>query len=863
MHKFITIKGARENNLKNVSLQIPKNQLVVLTGLSGSGKSTLAFDTLQKECQRQYMESMGMGTDFITKPRVDFIEGLSPSISIDQHLTNRSPRSTVGTVTEIYSFLRILYAKLGQRPCPQCGKIIEPGFDPEDDADLEDWGGGDAEPGGMVVEGGAEANPDSESEEAFGNTVTCPHCQAQVPELSASHFSFNKPEGACPLCTGLGVINDANVSMLIDEEKSIVDGAIIGWDIHYIKRYTQTFETAGKLYGFTFDVTLPVKQLGKVQRDLLLYGVASPQFRRHFPHIQPPETASKGRFEGVVTNILRRYAERPDDISYREKMEKVLIQQVCPDCNGSRLREESRNVLVDQTSIVTVSQMSLVQLRQWLSRLAELVTGEGHLLIDPIIHDMSVRLTRLIDVGVGYLTLDRTAPTLSAGEAQRLRLALLLGSGLTGVLYVLDEPTTGLHARDTIRLIKVLKQLRDMGNTILVIEHDVEMMQAADYIIDMGPEAGKNGGQVVATGTPAEVAQCQDSITGRHLAGLEKTELPKTRRKGNGKFITITDAWENNLKHVDVQIPLGKLVAVTGVSGSGKSTLVFDILDQAARNYFDGKQGYNSKYKEITGLEQVDKLISIDQTPIGRTARSNAATYTDVFTPVRNLFAELPEAKYSKLQAKHFSFNTPGGRCEKCQGAGVLTISMNFMPEVQVRCPVCRGRRFKREILAVKYKGVNISDLLEMNIQETIPLFSDVKSINDRLAVLAEVGLGYLQLGQPANTLSGGEAQRIKLAKELGKRGKGHTLYLVDEPTTGLHPHDVLKLSSLLRRLVDGGNTVVVIEHNLDIIRVADWIIDFGPEGGDEGGRIIGQGVPEQIAQIAESQTGQCLHGIL
>jgi excinuclease ABC subunit A len=855
---YIIIKGARENNLKNISLQIPKNQLVVLTGLSGSGKSSLAFDTLQRECQRQYMESMGMVTDFISKPRVDLIEGLSPSISIDQHLTNRSPRSTVGTVTEIYTFLRILFAKLGQYPCPQCGKVIEPQFDLYNRADLESWAG-DAADGGMTAGGDEGGALSAEDVEAFGNTMLCPHCQAQVPELTASHFSFNKPEGACPLCTGLGVVNDANLAMLIDEERSIADGAVAGWDIHYIKRYTTTFETAGKYYGFTFDPTIPVKQLGRVQRDLLLYGVLSPQFRKHFPDVPPPETASKGRFEGVVTNILRRYAERADDIGYREKMERVLIQQVCPECNGSRLREASRKVLVNQVSIVTVSGMSLIQLGEWIKQLAESLSEDGHLMIDPIIRDITVRLNRLIEVGVGYLALDRTAPTLAAGEAQRLRLALLLGSGLTGVLYVLDEPTTGLHARDTIRLIKVLKQLRDMGNTVLVIEHDLEMMRAADYIIDMGPGAGKNGGRIVAAGPPAEVAQCQASITGRHLTGMETITIPKTRRKGNGKVITIAGAFENNLKDVSVEIPLGKLVAVTGVSGSGKSSLIFDILDRAAQQYFNAAIIGPGKFERIEGLEQVDKLISIDQTPIGRTARSNAVTYTDAFTPIRNLFAELPAAKNNKLQAKHFSFNLPGGRCEKCQGAGVLTISMHFLPEVQVRCPVCRGRRFKREVLAVKYRGVNIADLLEMNIEEALPLFRDVRAVHDRLALMAEVGLDYLQLGQPANTLSGGEAQRIKLARELSRKGKGHTLYLVDEPTTGLHPHDVLKLSSLLQRLVDGGNTVVVIEHNLDIIRVADWIIDIGPEGGENGGRIVAEGLPEEVALVNESQTGRFL----
>ncbi|HEY9062641.1 MAG TPA: excinuclease ABC subunit UvrA [Pseudobacteroides sp.] len=860
MHEFITIKGARENNLKNISLSIPKNKLVVLTGLSGSGKSTLAFDTLQKECQRQYMESMGMATDFISKPKVDSISGLSPSISIDQHLTNRNPRSTVGTVTDIYAFIRLLFAKLGKRQCPKCTKMIEPEFDQSDNDDMETWDG-DFEGSGLVVnedEGKSAGKPGD-----YGITATCPHCQEKIPELTASNFSFNKPEGACPSCSGLGVINSANISALIDEDRSIEDNAVLGWDIHYIKMYTATFEAAAKHYGFTFDTKIPVKELGKIQRDLLFYGVLSPQFCRHFPNIQPPDSVGKGKFEGVVTNVLRRYGERASDAGYREKMEKMLVQQVCHVCNGERLREESRRVIVNGRSITEVNKMSLSELSQWIGSLSEDILTEGLKIVKPIVDDISERIKRLIDVGVGYLTLERSAPTLSAGEAQRLRLAMLLGSGLTGVLYVLDEPTTGLHARDTGRLVNVLRQLRDMGNTVLVIEHDIEMMRAADYIIDIGPGAGKNGGQVMAAGKPDEVALCKESVTGLHLAGIEAVSIPHDRRKGTGRFISISGANCHNLKNVDAKIPLDTLVAITGVSGSGKSSMLLDILDPAVRQYLGKGDEVPGEHDRIVGMEHIDDIITIDQSPIGRTARSNAATYTDIFTPIRNVFAGLQAAKNSKLQAKHFSFNVAGGRCERCQGAGVLTVSMQFLPDVQVRCPVCHGRRFKREVLGVKYKGYDINDILNMTIAEASPLFDDVKAVSEKLSLMDDVGLGYLQLGQPANTLSGGEAQRIKLAKELGKKGKGHTLYLLDEPTTGLHPHDVLKLISLLVRLVNAGNSVVVIEHNVDVIAMANWIIDFGPEGGDAGGRIIAEGTPEQVALMEQSITGQQIRPIL
>jgi excinuclease ABC subunit A len=852
MQDFISIKGARENNLKNITLEIPKNKLVVLTGLSGSGKSTLAFDTLQKECQRLYMESMGMVTDFVSKPKVDSITGLSPSISIDQYITNRSPRSTVGTVTDLYTFLRVIFAKLGKRPCPKCGKIIEPEYGSNGDSEIGAWGDVDDSAGSGVEEEEIKAD-----EADQGNSIACPHCKAQLLELTASSFSFNKPQGACPACTGLGVVNTVNISMLIDEDLSLADGAVNSWDDHLRKWYKTSFESAEKHYGFEIDFKTPVKNLGTIQRDFLFYGALGGRFRRHFPRIAPPKAVGSGCFEGVATSLLRKLSARANDAKYRDKMAKFIIQDVCPDCGGDRLREESRSVIVNRKSIVDITKMSLGDLMEWLRALSADTSKEAFKIVKPIVFDMNERLKRLIDVGLRYLTLDRSAPTLSSGEAQRLRLALVLGSGLTGVLYVLDEPTIGLHSRDTENLIDVLSRLRELGNTVLVIEHDLDMMKAADYIIDIGPGAGKNGGRVVAVGTPKEVSKCEDSLTGVHLAGKAHVLIRKHVQRGNDHALTVKGACAHNLKHINVSIPLGKLVVITGVSGAGKSSLLFDVLDTSVRHFLDSGKAGKGDFESVSGLEHIDNIVTIDQSPIGRTVRSNAATYTDAFTPIRNLFAGLPESERAKLKANHFSFNVPGGRCEKCQGAGVLSVSMYFLPEVQVRCPACNGRRFKKEVLSVKYKNKDISDILNLTIREAIPLFAKIDAINDRLSLMAEVGLEYLQLGQPANTLSGGEAQRIKLAKELSKRGKGHILYLLDEPTTGLHPHDVGKLLTLLMRLVDSGNTVIIVEHNIDVIKAADWIIDMGPEGGDEGGEIVAEGSPNEIVRVKASYTGK------
>ncbi|MFZ6029671.1 MAG: excinuclease ABC subunit UvrA [Chloroflexota bacterium] len=832
MQSQIVIRNARLHNLKNVTVSIPKNKLIVFTGLSGSGKSSLAFDTLHKEGQRQYMESLGLVTDGLTKPPVDAIEGLSPSISVDQHLSNHSPRSTVGTATEVYTYLRVLFARLGHQPCPACGQEVPPvaGFAGEE------W----------------------EDEAATEASYPCPHCGHAVGELGMAHFSFNKPAGACPTCTGLGSVHDARLEALVDVQRSILDGAVHGWDVHYITHYTKCLQAAGKHYGFAFDVAQAVKDYGPAQRDLLLYGVASPQFQRHYPHIETPTSAFQGRFEGIVTNLLRRYAERANDADYREKMEKLMISQTCPDCNGTRLRAESRAVRVAGRSIVEVAQLPLAALAEWVEELPAGVPAAQHAIAAPVIDDLRGRIRRLVDVGVGYLTLERSSPTLSAGEAQRLRLAALLGSGLTGVLYILDEPTIGLHPRDNRRLIGVLQQLRDLGNTVLVIEHDLDFLQAADYVVDFGPGAGRDGGRVVAAGTPAQVAAEPGSLTGRYLAGALTFPQPP-RRPANGKALVIRGARQHNLKDVTARIPLGVLVAITGASGSGKSSLLFDIFDKAARQRFNGAAELPGEHDSIEGWHFIDRVITMDQSAIGRSTRSNAATYTDAFTPMREAFAATPEAKRRGLTARHFSFNTPGGRCERCEGAGALTISMHFLPDVPVRCPACHGRRFKKEVLAVKYNGADIAEALDLTIAEALPLFKNVPAAASRLQVMVDVGLGYLQLGQPATTLSGGEAQRVKLAKELGRKSKGHTLYLLDEPTTGLHVADTARLLALLQRLVDAGNSVIAIEHNLELIRSADWIIDLGPEGGASGGAIVAEGSPEQVARVSTSHTGKYL----
>jgi excinuclease ABC subunit A len=840
MNPNIIIRNARLHNLKNVTLEIPKNQLVVMTGLSGSGKSTLAFDILHKESLRQLFESLGIVTDGLAKPPVDSIVGLSPSISVDQHLTNHSPRSTVGTVTEVFTYLRVLFARLGHRPCPKCRKDVPP---PTYESADENW--------------------QDESDESPDGTYPCPHCGAAVPEMGMANFSFNKPAGACPTCTGLGVVRQPIVSRLVDESKSIPELPVDGWIEFHGGHYSQIMKNAGKYFGFEFDTSKPVKEFTPVQRDLFLYGTDSPQFRRHYPDVKPPATNAQGRFEGVVTNLQRRYNEHATNAAYLEKLEHLFTTQPCLDCEGTRLRPESRAVTVAGETIIKISHLPLNDLNTWIKSLPPHFTAEEMRIAQSILDDLFERVGRLLEVGVGYLSLERSSPTLSAGEAQRLRLAALLGSGLTGVLYILDEPTIGLHSRDTARLINVMRRLRDLGNTVLVVEHDLDMMRAADYLIDVGPGAGKHGGQIVAAGTPAEVAQTKGSLTGEFLAGITSVPIPEHRREPNHKALTINGARQFNLHDLTVKIPLGLLVAVTGVSGSGKSSLIFDILDLAARQKLNGANEIPGEHDSITGWEHIDKVITIDQAHIGRIPRSNAATYSDTFTPIRETFAATPEAKKNKITARHFSFNVPGGRCERCEGAGTLTVKMHFLPDVEVRCPACRGRRFKKDTLAVKYRGYDISQVLNMTVEEALALFADVPAAQSRLKVMFDVGLGYLQLGQPATTLSGGEAQRVKLAKELGRRSTGRTLYLLDEPTTGLHPADTVRLLEVLQRLVDAGNSVIVVEHTLDLVKAADWVIDLGPEGGMAGGQLLAEGTPEDVAKVERSYTGQCLKGML
>lgn len=838
MDTTIKIRGAYENNLKNIDLDIPKNKLVVITGLSGSGKSSIAFDTLQKECQRQYMDSMGLVTDNLQKPKYRSISGLSPSISVAQRLTNWNTRSTVGTATEIFTYLRILYAKLGKRPCPYCNTILEPVFD-------------------EVAEDTLEEQDESEK------VIICPNCNGIVEQINMDYFSFNTPQGACTHCMGLGVVNSVNMDMLINQELSLLNGAVSIWNSGEAKRNVRTLQNAKEYFGFDYDPEKPVKQYNSMQKALLFYGNNHPDFRKHFPNIEMPKSVDNGRFEGIVNLMMRRYHERANDAKYMKKIEKYYIQQECPYCHGTRLKLESRQVTIAGKSVIDISEMSLSKLLDWVESLPNHVSEQGMHIAEPIINDLTVRINRLLEVGLGYLSLERSSPSLSAGEAQRLRLASLLGSGLTGVLYILDEPTIGLHQRDSQRLIKVLKKLRDLGNTVLLVEHDVEVMKSADYIIEIGPGAGMDGGNVVAQGTPEEIVKCPDSITGKYIADNNLISKVNQHRKGNGKSITILGATEHNLRNINVNIPLGVFVAVTGVSGSGKSSLILDILDKALRKKMYGAEEIVGKHQEILGLENIDKLISIDQSPIGKTPRSNAATYTDLYTHIRKKYSSLPKAKEYGFTDSHFSFNVEGGRCPKCEGAGVISIPMHFLPDVDVECPNCHGKRFKGKILNVRYKGFNIADILNMTIAQAIDVFNEDTAIKKRLKLLQDVGLGYLKLGQPATTLSGGEAQRIKLSKELSKSSKGHTIYILDEPTTGLHPQDIMMLINVLEKLADKGNTVIVIEHNLDVIKRADFIIDIGPEGGEAGGLLVAQGSPEQVCNIKDSITGQYLKQLL
>ena len=940
MQDKIIVKGARANNLKNIDVTIPRDKLVVMTGLSGSGKSSLAFDTIYAEGQRRYVESLSsyarMFLGQMDKPDVDYIEGLSPAISIDQKTTSKNPRSTVGTVTEIYDYLRLLWARVGTPHCPKCGKEIkQQTIDQIIDQVLSLPEGTriqvmapvirgkkgehtkifeDAKRSGYVrarVDGNLyeldeeiklEKNkkhtieivvdrliirPDiqqrltdsvetasglsgglvvinllrEEKDLMFSQNYACEDCGISIEELTPRMFSFNNPFGACPTCTGLGSQLKVDPELIVpDKSLSILEGAIqaSGWNnIRGDGISRMYFDALAKKYHFS--LTDPWETLPEEVRSIILYGTGGEKLELHYD--QP---RGKGvlyqPFEGICNNVERRYQETQSDASKRE-LEEAMAECPCPDCKGKRLKKESLAVTVGDKDIDALTRMSVVDELQWVDRLE--LTHQQHLIADRILKEIKSRLGFLQSVGLGYLTLSRSAGTLSGGESQRIRLATQIGSSLMGVLYILDEPSIGLHQRDNDKLLATLKNLRDLGNTLLVVEHDEDTMRAADYLIDIGPGAGIHGGEVVAAGTPEEVMANPNSLTGQYLSGKKKIPVPETRRPGNGKCLKVIGAAENNLRHIDVEFPLGTLTVVTGVSGSGKSSLVNEILFKRLGVELNRMKVHPGKCDRIEGIEHLDKVVDIDQSPIGRTPRSNPATYTGLFNDIRDLFASTQEAKSRGYGPGRFSFNVRGGRCEACSGDGVLKIEMHFLPDIFVPCEVCKGRRYNRETLEVRYKGKNIADVLEMTVDEAVEFFAPLPKIRNKLQTLQDVGLGYVKLGQPSTELSGGEAQRVKLATELSKIATGKTIYILDEPTTGLHTDDVRKLLEVLQRLVDNGNTVVVIEHNLDVIKCADHLIDLGPEGGDGGGTIVCTGTPEEVAACPASFTGQYLKKML
>mgnify|MGYP003288634407 CR=1 FL=1 len=931
MREDITVKGARVHNLKNIDVTIPRNKLVVLTGLSGSGKSSLAFDTIFAEGQRRYMESLSSyARQFLgqmDKPDVDYIEGLSPAISIDQKTTSHNPRSTVGTVTEIYDYMRLLFARIGVPYCPKCGKKIEQqSIDQIADKVLESGEGAKIRVLAPVVRGrkgeyqkqlesyrksgymraiidGIDYELEDEIKidknnkhnisivvdrlivkegivrrltdsleqalklaeglveveingeiKLFSTKYACPDCDISIEELEPRMFSFNSPFGACPNCAGLGFTYSIDPDKLVKWDKSLAQGAldVSGWYLDSSKITSSIMTQLAKKYNF--DIHTPVGKLPKNVIDVLLYGDDTTY------NIEYNSTTFKGtmtrNFEGVINNLNRRYRETTSTY-VKAELERYMREIPCDVCQGKRLKKESLAVKVGDKNIYELCCMSITNLYEFIDQLQ--LSAKDAVIASQIIKEIKARLKFLLNVGLGYLTLGRSSSTLSGGEAQRIRLATQIGSGLMGVLYILDEPSIGLHQRDNGKLLSTLERLRDMGNTLIVVEHDEETMQRADYIVDIGPGAGVHGGEVVVAGTPQEVADCKQSITGDYLSGRESIPVPERRREGNGKFLTVKGARKNNLKNIDVSIPLGKFNVVTGVSGSGKSSLVNEIIYPALAHKLNNASYAQVECDGIEGYENLDKVIAIDQSPIGRTPRSNPATYTGVFTPIRELFAKTPEAQARGYKAGRFSFNISGGRCENCQGDGIIKIDMNFLSDVYVPCEVCHGKRYNRETLEVKFKGKSIYDVLDMTVDEACEFFRNIPQIYNKIRTLQEVGLSYIKLGQPSTQLSGGEAQRIKLASELSKRSTGKTVYILDEPTTGLHTHDVKKLIEILQRFVNAGNTVIVIEHNLDIIKVADNIIDIGPEGGEGGGRIIAQGTPEEVSKIAESYTGQYL----
>ncbi len=933
----IVVKGARAHNLKNIDVEIPRGKLVVLTGLSGSGKSSLAFDTIYAEGQRRYVESLSAyARQFLgqmEKPDVDAIEGLSPAISIDQKTTSRNPRSTVGTVTEIYDYLRLLFARIGRPICPTHGieiqsQTIEQMVDrllayPErtkmqilapivsgkkgthaktledirkqgyvrvridgemreltEDIELEKnkKHSIDVVVDRIIIKDGIAARlADSletalkladgkvvvdvigEGELLFSEKHACPYCGFSIGELEPRLFSFNSPFGACPDCDGLGAKLEVDLDLVIpNDELTLKEHAIAPWEPQSSQYYPQLLEAVCRHYGIPMDV--PVRDLPKEQLDKILYGSGGEpiyfRYTNDFGQVREQYIA----FEGVIPNVERRYRETSSDY-IREQMEKYMAEQPCPTCQGYRLKKESLAVLVGGKHIGEVTAMSVTEALAFFDGL-ELTEKEAQI-ARLILREIRDRLGFLQNVGLDYLTLSRSAGTLSGGEAQRIRLATQIGSRLTGVLYVLDEPSIGLHQRDNDRLIATLKSMRDLGNTLIVVEHDEDTMLAADYLIDIGPGAGIHGGEVVAAGTPEEVMNDPNSLTGQYLSGKKFIPIPAERRRPDGRWLEVVGAREHNLKNVSVKIPLGTFVAVTGVSGSGKSTLVNEVLYKALAQKLHRAKAKPGEHRGIRGLEHLDKVIDIDQSPIGRTPRSNPATYTGVFDDIRDVFASTNEAKVRGYKKGRFSFNVKGGRCEACHGDGIIKIEMHFLPDVYVPCEVCHGKRYNRETLEVTYKGKNIAEVLDMTVEDALDFFASIPKIKRKLETLYDVGLGYMKLGQPATTLSGGEAQRVKLAAELHRRSNGRTLYILDEPTTGLHVDDIARLLDVLHRLVDNGDTVLVIEHNLDVIKTADYIIDLGPEGGDRGGQIVAVGTPEEVAEVEESHTGRYLKPIL
>lgn len=945
MLTHISVRGAREHNLKNINVDIPRDKLVVITGLSGSGKSSLAFDTIYAEGQRRYVESLSAYArqflEMMQKPDVDSIEGLSPAISIEQKTTSKNPRSTVGTVTEIYDYMRLLWARVGVPYSPATGlpitsqtvseivdritampdgtklyllapivrgrkgeyrkefkelqakgfqriKIDGTLYDIEDAPELDKKLKHDIE---VVVDRlvirtdhNAEAktrladsvetalkladglviaeNADSGEQSLFSEKFACPVSDFTIPEIEPRLFSFNSPHGACPSCDGLGERRYVDPALVVpDPSKSIAKGAVEPWSGGFAPFYMQAMEAVAAHFGFS--VNTPWKDLSEKEQDKILYGSGNAIIKTTYTSKSDSVWKSNKPFEGVIPNLQRRMLET-DSNSQREKLEQYLSFSPCTSCNGARLKPESLSVKIADKNISQISTLSIKDACAWFSTVDSTLSPQQSQIAEKILKEINERLSFLMNVGLDYLNLSRNSGTLSGGESQRIRLASQIGSGLTGVLYVLDEPSIGLHQRDNNRLLETLKRLRDLGNTVLVVEHDEDAIRYADHLIDIGPGAGVHGGEIIAQGTPEEVFKCKNSVTAQYMRGEREIPIPAKRRSGHkGKFIEIIGANGNNLKDVSAKIPLGTMTCVTGVSGSGKSTFTIDTLYMAANKILMGAKDNPLPYSDIKGLEHIDKIIDIDQSPIGRTPRSNSATYTGAFGPIRDWFAGLPEAKMRGYKAGRFSFNVKGGRCESCEGDGVIKIEMHFLPDVYVQCEACKGARYNRETLEVKYKGKSIADVLDMTVEEAEEFFEAIPSIRDKMTTLKDVGLTYIKIGQSATTLSGGEAQRIKLSKELSKRSTGKTLYILDEPTTGLHFEDVRKLLEVLHRLVDEGNSVVIIEHNLDVIKTADYLIDIGPEGGDKGGEIVATGTPEDICKVKKSYTGHYLKPLL